>query len=776
MALSPRRQAARRKLSFVVATAFVAIAAIGCGYAGNPSTQTSPPPVTPPPAVTVSVQPASANIFLGATQQFQATVAGTSNSSVTWEVNGSVSGNAQAGTISSTGLYTAPAILPSPPSVTITAISAADATASGSATVTLTDSIAVTISPLAATVPTGGAQVFIASISGSGGAATGLAWSVNGIAGGNTTVGTVVAGGAGTALYTAPLLPPSPPIVSVTAASVADSSKSASASVTVTCSATNSISPSAAIVSLGNMQSLSASFCGVPGATITWDVNGVIGGNATVGTIAVSSASTALYTAPADIPPTNPVTIHASAGAAIASSTVTVTSHVSVSVSPPSATLALAQRSSFAANVTGTADTAVTWAVNGIPNGNSAVGVVCATASNPCVPPSAPSAASVDFIAPASVPTTNPVTLLATSHADPSQSAASVITIAGPTAPISVAVSPPYAFLPPSSATLSTQQFFATVSGTSNTSVTWTVQSAAAGQGCAGAACGSVSATGLYSAPTTAPSPNAISVIATSQADATKFASSTIALTSGPVIEKILPSSVIAGAIQSIPFEVQGANFIAGSGATASVILLNGAPRITTCPTATVCTMALNPLDLQSAATLSVQVQNPPPASTLSNPVPFVIVPFDVSVGTITLSSAQPVASGINIIVTEPTTAAVSSPINVEAVGYLTGGNNCALQGSSLSVARPSSGFAIASICILGNGLDPSFTYSFTGPGAPPGASDIGVTPSAIAGLLPGMIELDLQISSATAPGVRTLFITTLENDRAVATGFLEVK
>jgi hypothetical protein len=38
------------------------------------------------------------------------------------------------------------------------------------------------------------------------------------------------------------------------------------------------------------------------------------------------------------------------------------------------------------------------------------------------------------------------------------------------------------------------------------------------------------------------------------------------------------------------------------------------------------------------------------------------------------------------------------------------------------------------------------------------------------------MIELDLQISSITAPGVRTLFITTLDNDRAVATGFLEVK
>ena len=189
-----------------------------------------------------------------------------------------------------------------------------------------------------------------------------------------------------------------------------------------------------------------------------------------------------------------------------------------------------------------------------------------------------------------------------------------------------------------------------------------------------------------------------------------------------------------------------------------------------------ICTLALAPADMQAAGTLTVQVQNPAPVAGLSNPVPFVIVPFDVSVGAISLSSAQPSDSGINVVVTEPTTAAASSAINVEAVGYLTSGNNCGVQGSPLSVTRPSSGSTISSICILGNALDPSFTYSFTGPGAPPGAGDIGVTASAVTGLFPGMIELDLQISSLTAPGVRSLFITTVENDRAVATGILEVK
>jgi hypothetical protein len=447
-----------------------------------------------------------------------------------------------------------------------------------------------------------------------------------------------------------------------------------------------------------------------------------------------------------------------------------------VTVSPPSATLAPMQRSSFAATVANTSDATVTWSVNGIPNGNSVVGHVCQSGSNPCAPPSGPAAGSVDYIAPLSAPAPNPITLLATSNADPSKSGAAIITIAGTSEPVAVTISPAYAFLPLSSGTLSTQQFFATVSGSSNASVAGSLQSTVAGQGCAGAACGSVSATGLYSAPNVAPSPNAVSIVATSQADTSESASATIALTNGPVIEIILPSSLIAGAVESIPFEVQGQNFVAGSGSAASVVLLNGSPRATSCSTTTVCTMALNPIDVQTAGTFTVQVQNPGSPGALSNPVPFVVAPFDVSADSISLSSAQASVSGINIIVTEPTSAAASSPINVQAVGFFTGGDTCGIQGSPLTVTRPSSGSAIASICIFGNGLDPSFTYAFTGPGAPPGTSDIGVTASAVTGLFPGMIELDLQISSITAPGVRTLFITTLDNDRAVATGFLEVK
>jgi hypothetical protein len=563
--------------------------------------------------------------------------------------------------------------------------------------------------------------------------------------------------------------------------SVADATKSASASVTIACGTASAMSPSTATVPLGQTQAFTATFCLASGASISWDVNGIAGGNSTVGTIASTSAATALYIAPAGDPANNVVTIHGIAsavtggGSATVSATVTLTSNVTVLVTPGSATLSPGQRQSFAATVANSSDTSVTWLVNGAPDGNPTVGQVCLSGSNPCIAPSGPQSGAVDYLAPQAAPATNPVTLTATSNADPTKSAGASITIFVAQGPVSVTISPAYAFLAPSGAKLSTLQFTAAVANSPNTNVTWNVQSSVSGQGCAGTACGSISAAGLYAAPSVTPSPNAIAVIAISSADPTKSATAAVAITSGVAIESLLPSSVMAGAAESFPLEVKGVNFAAGSGTGASVVLLNGTPRATTCATATTCTTVLNPADVQNAATLAVQVQNPGNPPPLSNPVPFVIAPFDVSAGTISLTSSQPISDENEIVVTEPTTAAESSPINVDFVGYLLGPDSCEIQGSPLQVTRPSSGSVVISICVHGTGLDPTFTYEFTGPGGAPAGDDIDATPSAVAGLLPNMIELDLRISSTTQPGARSLFITTLNNDRAVATGFLEV-
>jgi hypothetical protein len=76
------------------------------------------------------------------------------------------------------------------------------------------------------------------------------------------------------------------------------------------------------------------------------------------------------------------------------------------------------------------------------------------------------------------------------------------------------------------------------------------------------------------------------------------------------------------------------------------------------------------------------------------------------------------------------------------------------------------------SLCIHGTALDPSFSYAFTGPSG----GDIAVAAKSVTGLFANTIGLDLQISSTTLPGLRTLVITTLNNDRAAATGMLEVQ
>jgi len=81
--------------------------------------------------VAVSISPASASLLTGGTQQFSATVSGTTNTSVTWSATG--------GTVSSSGMYTAPG---SAGTYTVTAKSVANSTKAASATVTVSTATA----------------------------------------------------------------------------------------------------------------------------------------------------------------------------------------------------------------------------------------------------------------------------------------------------------------------------------------------------------------------------------------------------------------------------------------------------------------------------------------------------------------------------------------------------------------------------------------------------------------------------------------------------------
>ena len=109
----------------------------------------------PQSGITVMVSPSSANVRAGATKSFSATISGTSNTGVTWQVNGVAGGSSALGTISASGSYTAPASLPNPNSVEIKAVSTEEASATGTSEVTLWNPAPVLASVSPATFPTG---------------------------------------------------------------------------------------------------------------------------------------------------------------------------------------------------------------------------------------------------------------------------------------------------------------------------------------------------------------------------------------------------------------------------------------------------------------------------------------------------------------------------------------------------------------------------------------------------------------------------------------------
>lgn len=118
-----------RKAILAALASLVVLSMSACGGGGTP-----PPPNNP----VVTVSPATANVQEGSQQQFTATVTNTSDTTVTWQVNGITGGNATVGTIGTAGLYTAPAAIPSPASVTITAFISDVPSISGTAIATIT--------------------------------------------------------------------------------------------------------------------------------------------------------------------------------------------------------------------------------------------------------------------------------------------------------------------------------------------------------------------------------------------------------------------------------------------------------------------------------------------------------------------------------------------------------------------------------------------------------------------------------------------------------------
>ena len=259
----------------------------GCGSSNSGSS-----------GISISISPTSVTLTVSGTQQFTAKVNNASNTGVTWQVNSVTGGNSQFGQISTGGLYTAPATLPPSGSVTITAVSAADSGETATATVNV--ALPIVVTPAIASVEATMTQQFTATVSFSSNKS--VNWQVNGVGGGNSSVGTINSSG----LYTAPNVPPTPNPVTVTAVAQADTTDAASASVTVT-PPPIVISPTNAVVAAAAQQTFTAT---VLSNTVqpTWAVT--CRNTAPGGCGSISSNGT--FTAPLAPPPGQQVTISAS--------------------------------------------------------------------------------------------------------------------------------------------------------------------------------------------------------------------------------------------------------------------------------------------------------------------------------------------------------------------------------------------------------------------------------------------------------------------------------
>ncbi|WNG26381.1 hypothetical protein F0U62_21880 [Cystobacter fuscus] len=215
----------------------------------------------------VTVSPKSITVKAGESTAFTASVEGTQEPRILWSVEGEDSG-----TITSTGVYTAPT---QAGTYTVVATNALDTTKKDTAEVTVTPVIHVTLTPTSATVLTGGSVTFTAEVTGA--TDTSVTWSIQeGDAGGTIT---------STGVYTAPAQGGT---FTVVATSVADATKKAEARVTVSAIIVE-VSPGTATSAPGGTTTFTATVKGHTTQAVSWSVEGEASGTIT---------STGVYTAP----------------------------------------------------------------------------------------------------------------------------------------------------------------------------------------------------------------------------------------------------------------------------------------------------------------------------------------------------------------------------------------------------------------------------------------------------------------------------------------------
>ena len=193
--------------------------------------------------ISVAISPSVDSVQISQATQFSASVQNdTNNEGVTWSLNQAGNGcTPGCGTLSAGNnavLYTAPATVPIPNSVTLLATSVADRTKSASAQITVSapssSSISVSIAPAMTSVQTNQTQQFFAAVQNDS-QNKGVTWSLTQSGKScSPTCGSLPGSSSNSAIFNAPGQLPYPAVVNLSATSISDSTKSASATIAIT--------------------------------------------------------------------------------------------------------------------------------------------------------------------------------------------------------------------------------------------------------------------------------------------------------------------------------------------------------------------------------------------------------------------------------------------------------------------------------------------------------------------------------------------------------------
>src|SRR5690348_11116141 len=394
-------------LSLVWALAGITVA---CGGGGS----------SVPANIRVAVSASATTADAGAQVRISAQVINdSSNKGVTWSMS-PASGTGSGILINATGTsvtYKAPGAPPANSvTVTVTGISVADSSKSGSVTITL-NAISVSASADNTTVGAGGTAQISAAVTGDP-SNRGVTWTISP----TTGAGTLSNPTSPSVTYNAPPTPPANDVpVTITATSIADTTKSGQAGITFAAIQVSATATPDSVEATGTAQ-VSATVSYDPSDQgVTWAISPTSG----AGTLSNATSTAVTYTAPATPPASDQVaTITATSisdNSKSGDAGVTVLA-ITVTVTPASALIPINASLQYTATVNNDpTNKGAAWTV-------TQNGTACSTCGK-ASPANAPSGTPTTYTAPATAPASPAVTLTATSVKDSTKSADTAITV-----------------------------------------------------------------------------------------------------------------------------------------------------------------------------------------------------------------------------------------------------------------------------------------------------------------------------------------------------------